>query len=601
MPAKIFARLRLRRGNFSDLPNPLLGAELGWCVDTQQLFIGNGALADGAPDLGNTQILTQASPNFQILQYNYISNTLTIADTSQSIVLGTVSVSDTLGHTGSLIINSTSVTLTSSYTIQQVANAINIANITNVSASVSGGLYIIIIGSFGQAITIGSGSTTAILTALGISAITTSASPSYRSLQQVLDDRVSVKDYGAKGDGSTDDSIAINQAILDLYTAPLAIGQLAQSRRRILFFPAGVYKVIAEKIVLPPHCKLQGEGRGATQIILDATSTLDHIFQTCDGLGQTGTSIGTNSAEFPNDISIDSIGFVRSVYGAIGNLNRFSGINFRKCLFNSGWTTGSGSNIFDLDKLGSVVLMNDMTFDECEFTAHYDIFTFNNAINFSDIFFIDCYIHDSYRGIYINNSVKNVKITSNRFVNLSDRGIYANANSSLVNSVNNSFVNVGITNNVSPIELTSSATQCSSVSDTFDTGLNSIINNSINGLTQNAYGNGKFQNITYSPRTGPITLTDNTTAGATGFVLSLTSFIGIYIDYVLIRNGDYRIGTMNIATDGSANAYLYDMNGENSTSGTLFSVTVSGGNVNLLYTTSSTGYNAQFYYTYRYF
>jgi hypothetical protein len=49
-----------RKGLAVDLPQ-LAGAELGWSTDTRQLFIGNGTLQDGAPVIGNTEILTQFS------------------------------------------------------------------------------------------------------------------------------------------------------------------------------------------------------------------------------------------------------------------------------------------------------------------------------------------------------------------------------------------------------------------------------------------------------------------------------------------------------------------------------------------------------------
>ena len=49
-----------RKGLQIDLPQ-LAGAELGWSTDTRQLYIGNGTLADGAPVIGNTEILTEFS------------------------------------------------------------------------------------------------------------------------------------------------------------------------------------------------------------------------------------------------------------------------------------------------------------------------------------------------------------------------------------------------------------------------------------------------------------------------------------------------------------------------------------------------------------
>jgi hypothetical protein len=49
-----------RKGLNSNLPQ-LAGAEFGWSTDTRQLYIGNGTLEDGAPVIGNTEILTEFS------------------------------------------------------------------------------------------------------------------------------------------------------------------------------------------------------------------------------------------------------------------------------------------------------------------------------------------------------------------------------------------------------------------------------------------------------------------------------------------------------------------------------------------------------------
>ena len=49
------SRIQIRRGRKnqgSGLPQ-LAGGELGWAVDTQELFIGNGAVSEGAPAVGN--------------------------------------------------------------------------------------------------------------------------------------------------------------------------------------------------------------------------------------------------------------------------------------------------------------------------------------------------------------------------------------------------------------------------------------------------------------------------------------------------------------------------------------------------------------------
>ena len=55
------SRITQRQGLLEDLPQPLAAAELGWAVDQRRLFIGNGELANGAPVVGNTEVLTEFS------------------------------------------------------------------------------------------------------------------------------------------------------------------------------------------------------------------------------------------------------------------------------------------------------------------------------------------------------------------------------------------------------------------------------------------------------------------------------------------------------------------------------------------------------------
>jgi hypothetical protein len=54
------SRITNRKGLAENLPQ-LAGAELGWAIDERRLYIGNGTLQDGAPVIGNTEILTEYS------------------------------------------------------------------------------------------------------------------------------------------------------------------------------------------------------------------------------------------------------------------------------------------------------------------------------------------------------------------------------------------------------------------------------------------------------------------------------------------------------------------------------------------------------------
>ena len=63
MPIVQISRIQHRRGKRTDLPQ-LAAGELGWVIDEQRLFIGNGTVSDGAPAVGNTEIVTSGSSAF---------------------------------------------------------------------------------------------------------------------------------------------------------------------------------------------------------------------------------------------------------------------------------------------------------------------------------------------------------------------------------------------------------------------------------------------------------------------------------------------------------------------------------------------------------
>ena len=54
------SRITNRRGLQEDLPQ-LAPGELGWCLDSRLLFIGNGTIEEGSPAIGNTEVLTEFS------------------------------------------------------------------------------------------------------------------------------------------------------------------------------------------------------------------------------------------------------------------------------------------------------------------------------------------------------------------------------------------------------------------------------------------------------------------------------------------------------------------------------------------------------------
>ena len=81
------SRIQIRRGQKnqgSGIPQ-LAGGELGWAMDSQEMFIGNGSVAEGAPLVGNTKVLTEHDNLFELAdQYTYKSgSTIQTGDTIQ--------------------------------------------------------------------------------------------------------------------------------------------------------------------------------------------------------------------------------------------------------------------------------------------------------------------------------------------------------------------------------------------------------------------------------------------------------------------------------------------------------------------------------------
>lgn len=91
------SRIQIRRGQAntgSGLPQ-LASGEMAWAVDTQELYIGNGSVAEGSPGVGNTKVLTQndinASGNFlDLLEYSYRLDEIQTGPTATSPVVRTI-------------------------------------------------------------------------------------------------------------------------------------------------------------------------------------------------------------------------------------------------------------------------------------------------------------------------------------------------------------------------------------------------------------------------------------------------------------------------------------------------------------------------------
>jgi len=125
-----------------------------------------------------------------------------------------------------------------------------------------------------------------------------------RTMQKKLDDFVNVKDFGARGDGSTDDTESINRALYEIYCRTIS-----PSARKKLYFPAGTY-MVSDGIRVPSYAILQGEGCNNSIIIQTADPNyVTYVLTTADSKQQVEGQVGYNSAVLPTDITITDLGF----------------------------------------------------------------------------------------------------------------------------------------------------------------------------------------------------------------------------------------------------------------------------------------------------
>lgn len=98
------SQIQVRSGYQEDLP-ALATGEFGWCVDTQRLFIGKGTLAEGAPETGVTEILTEYS--IGLINVGIISLEANVANLAANVATLTSIVGNLTPQTVTLTNNTT--------------------------------------------------------------------------------------------------------------------------------------------------------------------------------------------------------------------------------------------------------------------------------------------------------------------------------------------------------------------------------------------------------------------------------------------------------------------------------------------------------------
>ena len=571
------SRITQRKGLAVDLPQPLAGAELGWAIDERKLYIGNGTLEDGAPIIGNTEVLTEFS---DILSY------------------------------------------ATEYTYKGE--------------------------SAGYAVQTGA----------------TTGTPVSQPLQSRLDSYAIITDfieYPKAGDGTTDVTADINRALYQIFCR-----DLNPSIRRSIFFPAGVY-IITDTLLIPPYCRLYGDGSDSTIISFNVQPWTDtiayasgvlvedggsyyrslaavpigtpigsatywsleslpaYMFRTTDSLQQTGVNIGQGGAEPPGYVEMSGIKFVTNVStsGCLieGAVNcSFDNVGIQGDGTASTLTTATeDTSAVNFSSTGSYVVSN-ITWNNCQFTNM--VWGLNTDEEVEAVTVSNCLFDTMFQGVYLGNIVApavgptGFRILQNKFDNIYAEGLSI-VNVSLNASAYNTFYNVGnhfngLNNPVTPV-IDIDATNNVSIGDMFarTTEFSGALHPRVKLNSKNSIALGMNVNNVqlYQDNAVDLTLANQLDLGTYQRIAGIQDIIndnasanlayvsGTYVssfkmDYTISR-GDYRrFGTLTAvkgqAATGTGFTYA-DSYYENGSTGVTLTAAADGANVQVSYTASSTG------------
>ena len=513
------SRITNRKGLTEDLPQ-LAGAELGWCLDSRRLFIGNGTLQDGAPVVGNTEILTEFSDIVVVSKYTY-----------SDVAVGYAA------QTG-----------------------------------------------------------------------TSPGDPVVRTVQEKLDDFADVRDFGAVGDGTTDDTAAIMQALNNLYCV-----EVNSQIRRTLYFPAGTY-LVSDTIIIPTYAKLVGEGADCTIIQLDATSSALYVAEYGDSLQQIGANIGNNGATAPRNIEISSMTFQSMAITDVFLVEDatqcyFDSVNFQGPFISSditdpGFLPAGADNIAGVRfNSTSVNICNQITFDKCRFTGlAYGI---NTDEQIQSVTVSNSKFDTLYQGIVlcettaINGGASGFRAVGNMFDTIYAQGIIygeASLNVSAYNVFYNVGYNIGSSNPITTIVKFSNVNNVSlnDMFDRSDADANQVARIEVVPASAPT-GGTQLQLGTYARESGQSATLTNNVSNQPILTFNSDQASAVSINYTIKRSTAVRHGVLNV-TVGATATYTDDYT-ESAGTGVTLAISQSTNQLSVIYTTTNTGLDGSITYS----
>ncbi len=280
------SRIQIRRGKSlsgTGLPQ-LASGELAWSLDTQELYIGNGSVAEGSPAVGNTKILTERDLTVQgnllnLIQHIYKSNNPDI----------------------------------------QTGPTVN--------------------------------------------------DPTSRSTQERLDDRVTASDFGAKADGTTDDTDALQRAIDQLFLNPATASSLETvdgvQTRVVLELGPGIYKITGT-LFIPSYATIVGAGANKTIISYTGASTAVRFINDESEISNPSPITGTLYNTQPRYISIKGLTITTNTNNQTClQLDAVRNSIFEDLIISGNWggTYNANSKGMSLNAVSALVTCDDNVFN----------------------------------------------------------------------------------------------------------------------------------------------------------------------------------------------------------------------------------------------
>ena len=440
----------------------------------------------------------------------------------------------------------------------------------------------------------------------------TANSPITRTMQRKFDDHASVKDFGATGDGVTDDTIAINRALYELYSRATNT-----EIRRALFFPAGTY-IVTDILKIPSYATILGEGHDSS-IIKATNASRDCVAQTADALQQIDGSIGASGANLPGEIQVSGMAFYASVDTVDAFVvNQAQNVTFSHCRFQgllSSVPTSIGNSAAALKLESSTSRETEhVHFVGCTFTK--SSLLVNADHDMSSITFSGCEFNTAYKGVKIGEAKtgsapsvdgpRGVKITNSLFDDIYNRAIHGYFGPGLTSAFNTfkdcANNNLGIGNaNTHVIDFAQSG--MNSISDDFERTIGDVTTSTLKvNHTGISIDETKLEIGNYARKYGAIfTMVDNASARTAGVTFSDNNSLenAVEIEYLITRGTTKRQGVLSITQDANGQVLSDDFSENNGDVGVTFSLTNTSNITTLNYVTTSTGSSASFKYTIR--